>query len=118
MKITFSGLVIWYASYFLATTWNNLLALKYGFVTDLTSLVVEENEKYRIKIHNPEKFKYDVIGSSQVDAVISLTLDTPSDTNFPEIKSKLAESGKKLFSFLISNENGLPIFQFQYMYSF
>ena len=87
-------------------------------MTDLTSLVVEENEKYRIKIHNPEKFKYDVIGSSQVDAVISLTLDTPSDTNFPEIKSKLAESGKKLFSFLNSNENGLPIFQFQYMYSF
>ena len=82
-------------------------------MTDLTSLVVEENEKYRIKIHNPEKFKYDIISSYQVeyDAVISLPLDTTLNTNFQEIKSKLAESGKNFFSFLNSNENGIPIYQ-------
>ena len=103
------------ARYFLATTWNNLLALKYGFVTDLTSLVVEENEKYRIKIHNPEKFKYDIISSYQVDAVVSLPLQTSSNTNFQEIKSKLAESGKKLFFFLNSTENEITIYQIHYI---
>ena len=76
-------------------------------MTDLTSLVVEENEKYRIKIHNPEKFKYDIISSDQVEyvAVINLPLNAGLNINFQEIKSKLAESGKKLFSFLNSTEN-------------
>ena len=83
-------------------------------MTDLTSLVVEENEKYRIKIHNPEKFKYDIISSYQV-AVVSLPLETSSNTNFAEIKSKLAESGKKLFSLLNSTENDLPIYQIHYI---
>ena len=71
-------------------------------MTDLTSLVVEENEKYRIKIHNPEKFKYDIIRSDQVEyvAVINLPLEVGLNINFQEIKSKLAESGKKLSSFL------------------
>ena len=86
-------------------------------MTDLTSLVVEENEKYRIKIHNPEKFKYDIISGYQVeyDAVVSLPLETSSNTNFQEIKSKLAESGKKLFSLLNSTENDLPIYQIHYI---
>ena len=86
-------------------------------MTDLTSLVVEENEKYLIKIHNPEKFKYDIINGYQVeyDAVVSLPLETSSNTNFQEIKSKLAESGKKLFSFLNSTENDLPIYQIHYI---
>ena len=86
-------------------------------MTDLTSLVVEENEKYRIKIHNPEKFKYDIIRSDQVEyvAVINLPLEGGSNINFQEIKSKLAESGKKLFSFLNSTENNLPIYQFHYI---
>ena len=74
------------------------LALKYGFVTDLTSLVVEENEKYLIKTHDPEKFKYDIIKKYQVEyTVVSLPLETTSNPNFQELESKTAESGKKRF---------------------
>ena len=70
------------------------LALKYGFVTDLTSLVVEENENYLIKIHDPEKLKYDITYQFNEYSVVSLPLDTPSNLNIQEIKRKLAESGK------------------------
>ena len=79
------------------------LALKYGFVTDLTSLVVEETEKYLIKTHDPEKFKYDIIKNYQDEytSVVSLPLGTSSNPNFQEIESKITESGKKRFFFYI-----------------
>ena len=65
-------------------------------MTDLTSLVVEENEKYLIKTHDPEKFKYDIIKKYQVEyTVASLPLGTSSNPNFQELESKVTESGKK-----------------------
>ena len=74
------------------------LALKYGFVTDLTSLVVEENEKYLIKTHDPEKFRYETVKKYQVEyTVVSLPLGTSSNPNFQELESKATESGKKRF---------------------
>ena len=73
------------------------LALKYGFVTDLTSLVVEENENYLIKIHDPEKLKYDITYQVDEYSGVSLPLETPSNLNFQEIERKIAELGKKRF---------------------
>ena len=71
--------------------------MKYGFVTDLTSLVVEENENYLIKIHDPQKLKYDITHQVDEYSGVSLPLETPSNLNFQEIERKIAESGKKRF---------------------
>ena len=79
------------------------LALKYGFVTDLTSLVVEENENYLIKIHDPEKLKYDITSFEEY-SVASQPLDTPSNPNVQEFKRKLAESGKKCLFLHLTKE--------------
>ena len=75
------------------------LALKYGFVTDLTSSVVEENEKYLIKTYDPKKFKYDIKKNHRVEytSLVSLPLGTSSNPNFQELESKSAEAGKKCF---------------------
>ena len=80
------------------------LAMKYGFVTDLTSLVVEENEKYLIKTHDPKKFKYDIIKNVEYASVVSLPLGTSSNPNFQEMKSKIAESGKKRFFLYLTKD--------------
>ena len=58
---------------------------------------MEENQNYLIKIHDPEKLKYDITYQFNEYSVVSLPLDTPSNLNFQEIKRKLAESGKKRF---------------------
>ena len=75
--------------------------MKYGFVTDLTSLVVEENKNYLIKIHDPEKLKYDTTYPVRDEySVVSLLLETPSNPNFQEIEKKIEESGKKCFFYI------------------
>ena len=71
--------------------------MKYGFVTDLTSLVVEENENYLIKIHDPEKLKYDITYQVDEYSVVSQPLETSSNLDFQEIKIKIEESGKNRF---------------------
>ena len=73
--------------------------MKYGFVTDLTSLVVEENENYLIKIYDPEKLKYDFTYQFDEYSVDSKPLETPN-LNVQEIKRKFAEAGKNFFFYI------------------
>ena len=64
---------------------------------------MEENENYLIKIHDPEKLKYDITYQFNEYSVVSLPLDTPSNLNFQEIEMKLAESGKFFSIFNLLN---------------
>ena len=66
---------------------------------------MEENENYLIKIHDPEKLKYDITYQFNEYSVVSLPLDTPSNLNFQEIETKIAESGKKRFFLYSTREN-------------
>ena len=83
--------------------------MKYGFVTDLTSLVVEENENYLIKIHDPEKLKYDITYQVDEYSVVSQPLETSSNLDFQEIKIKIEESGKNRFLSIFNLLNNIPI---------
>ena len=69
---------------------------------------MEENENYLIKIHDPEKLKYDITYQFNEYSVVSLPLDTPSNLNFQEIETKIAESGKKRF-FILNLLNDIPV---------
>ena len=61
---------------------------------------MEENENYLIKIHDPEKLKYDITFQSDEYSGVSLPLETPSNLNVQEMERKIAESGKKCFFYM------------------